>query len=246
MDFAPPLLALEAVGYQGFIAGSRLYIVDRLGLCDPLLCRLPGRRLGAWRIGHVERHMPDGYLETLRLGGNHIADPGLADYYERLRIVTRAPLFDSERLATLFHFLCGRYDPLRERYVQQRYRAEAAPEASLAELQTAVPAGTPWYAPGVRRIDGLLRVRLPGTVHAAQIELGADANDRYGVMFLRGPDVVATLVAEPLAVEQEAGIAVRALAVPGEVAAAGYDGMLIAPQDGDGVFGIGQLLLDGS
>jgi arabinofuranosyltransferase len=245
LDFAPPLLVLQAVGYQGFLAGSRVHVVDRLALCDPLLSRLPGRNRGAWRIGHVARHLPDGYLATLRLGDNHIADRDLAEYYDHLRIVTRGPLFGAERLATLCHFLCGSYDGLLARYVRERYRSEDCGELAIAELGTAVAPGTPWYEHSVLRIDGPLRVRLQGMSHAERIELGADANDRYALVLLRGPAVVATLVADATATDQEAGIATRVLTVPAQAAAGGYDGIVITPDGGDGIYGVGQLLLRG-
>jgi arabinofuranosyltransferase len=98
------------MGYYGFVAGPHVYIVDQLGLCDPLLARLPAQR--PWRIGHFERSVPDGYVETLESGHNRFVDPHLALYDDKLRIATRGNLWDPQRLIEIWKLNTGAYDYL--------------------------------------------------------------------------------------------------------------------------------------
>ncbi len=66
-------MLMQAVGMPGFRAGASSHIVDSLALCDPLLSRLPAVDLDRkWMAAHLARHVPTGYLETLRTGQNRI------------------------------------------------------------------------------------------------------------------------------------------------------------------------------
>ena len=92
-------IATDRVGLIGTVAGSRLYVVDRMGRGDPLLARLrPG---GEWRPGGVSREIPPGYMESLESQRNVIADPALAREYNRIEIITRAPLFSARRVRAI-------------------------------------------------------------------------------------------------------------------------------------------------
>jgi arabinofuranosyltransferase len=79
----------------GYVLGRGRHFIDRLGLGDPLLARLPSGRF--WRIGHYERTLPEGYFESVLTNSNRIADPELAAYYDTIREVTRGPLFTARR-----------------------------------------------------------------------------------------------------------------------------------------------------
>jgi arabinofuranosyltransferase len=89
------VVSAKNVGLFGYYAGPSVHIVDRHGLCDPLLARLPA--LTPWRIGHYERELPPGYLEGWRAGTNALADPALHTYYERIRRVTQGPVWSAGR-----------------------------------------------------------------------------------------------------------------------------------------------------
>ena len=102
------------VGFIGYFAGPRVHIVDLYALCDPLLARLPSQSPGKWRIGHFERTVPEGYVQTLRTGVNQIADPNLATYYDALALITRGPLFSRERLLAIWKMNTGQFDYLLE------------------------------------------------------------------------------------------------------------------------------------
>lgn len=50
-----------SVGFRGFFAGRKQYIIDYYSLSDPLLARLPARYNPEWRIGHFTREVPTWY-----------------------------------------------------------------------------------------------------------------------------------------------------------------------------------------
>jgi arabinofuranosyltransferase len=90
-----------AVGLLGYYAGPKVRILDPLALTDPLLARLPipdARHEVAFRAGHLLRAIPEGYRESIETGKNCIEDPGLAAYYEKLRLITQGPLFAGRRI----------------------------------------------------------------------------------------------------------------------------------------------------
>jgi arabinofuranosyltransferase len=91
----------HAIGFPGYFWGPDIHHLDTAGLADPLLARLPIDPDEPWRIGHFIRPLPEGYLETVQTGENHLSSPALAEYYDALSLVTRGELFSSERLATI-------------------------------------------------------------------------------------------------------------------------------------------------
>jgi arabinofuranosyltransferase len=85
------------IGFFGYSAGTKLMIVDRLGLADPLFARLPVENRASWRIGHFKRAAVPGYYESIVYGEPLIKDPAVNDLYRNVRLVTRGPLFSPER-----------------------------------------------------------------------------------------------------------------------------------------------------
>ncbi len=100
------------IGLFGFYAGPRVHVVDSLAIADPLLARLPVMDTSHWRIGHFERRIPDGYIDTLVSGQNRISDRDLAAYYDKLSLITRGNLFDLHRLPEIWNMNVGRYNNL--------------------------------------------------------------------------------------------------------------------------------------
>jgi len=107
------------IGMLGYFGGPRVHVVDLLGLGDPLLARIPGGTPDS-PMGHFSRALPAGYIDTIETGNNHLADPDLAAYYDRLHLVNAGPLWSAQRLATLVQVLAGRYDDLLARYVNRK------------------------------------------------------------------------------------------------------------------------------
>jgi len=105
----------RAVGIFGYYAGPDVHVVDEAALTDPLLARLkPAPTEKKWRAGHLYRESPEGYIETLETGVNRIADPRIAELYDKLCLITRGDLWDSARLKTILDLNRGGLDYLLE------------------------------------------------------------------------------------------------------------------------------------
>jgi arabinofuranosyltransferase len=84
-----------------------------------LLARLPltQETLAKARPGHFRRPLPAGYRKSVRLGDNFLPDGALRDYYDLLRSVTRAPIWDRQRVTDLIELNFARspcFDSLDE------------------------------------------------------------------------------------------------------------------------------------
>ena len=113
----PDVEIAGALGDHGYVTGPDVHVVDLFAISDPLMARLPTLDLEVWRIGHFRRDIPDGYLESLASGENEIVDPNLAQYYDKLSIVTRGDLFEWDRLVEIWNLNTGKYDYLLDAYV---------------------------------------------------------------------------------------------------------------------------------
>ena len=91
----PGVFVRAQIGMFGYFAGPEVHVVDTLALGDPLLARLPAQP--TWRIGHFERKVPDGYVETLQTGRNVIADAEIAMKYQRLKAIMQDRFWSRRR-----------------------------------------------------------------------------------------------------------------------------------------------------
>jgi len=117
-----------AMGYHGDICyfapgilvfnyADRLYMTDQGALADPLLPymgvdweRSKGytsyvlkTKVGDWRIGHLQRKIPEGYRESLQQDKNLIKDPEIHELYDKILLVVRGKdLFSKERLEAIW------------------------------------------------------------------------------------------------------------------------------------------------
>jgi arabinofuranosyltransferase len=114
-----PVSVFASIGFRGYFAGPKIHIVDIMGLADPLLARLPPVSDPKWRIGHLTRSLPAGYLETLKSGENRLEDKNLAEYYAHLVRITQGQLFDPGRLQDIWKMDTGQYNGLID---QMAYR----------------------------------------------------------------------------------------------------------------------------
>jgi arabinofuranosyltransferase len=106
-----------SIGIYGFFAGPDKHIIDVNALTDPLMARLPLPKDRPWRIGHFQRFIPAGYVETLLHDENMICDPSLAEYYDKVRLLARGPIWNQERLAAIFKMNTKQYDHLLYDYI---------------------------------------------------------------------------------------------------------------------------------
>jgi len=111
------------VGWRGYIGGPQINIIDCTGLGDPLLSKFPPPYTKKWRIGHFQRPIPLGYYDTIKYGQNMIEDPNLAEYYDKISIITKGRLFDANRLQEIWNINTGKYDSLLDAYIHsQEYK----------------------------------------------------------------------------------------------------------------------------
>ncbi len=106
------VFATESVGIRGYYAGPEYYIVDKNALCDPFLSRLVFIPPVEWRIGHFERGLPPGYLDTVISGKDHFEDAEMGEYYQNLTAITRGNIWSSKRWVSIIKMNLGMYDHL--------------------------------------------------------------------------------------------------------------------------------------
>ena len=100
-----------AIGMTGYFGGPDLHVIDIYALADPVLARMHINNPYA-RIGHFERDLPQGYVETFESGKNKIANPKLAEFYDKMNFITTGNLFLPGRLKTIWEMNTGQYDHL--------------------------------------------------------------------------------------------------------------------------------------
>ncbi len=83
------------------------HFIDSCGLADPLLARLPAKYDTNWRIGHFERQIPAGYVDSIQQDKNLLKDPLTKEYWEVIRKATRGPIFSFERFKAILRLNLG-------------------------------------------------------------------------------------------------------------------------------------------
>jgi arabinofuranosyltransferase len=110
------------VGVSVFSDAAAVQVIDFCAIGDPLLARMTP--FPDCRVGHYGRHVPDGYIETLKSGENRFADPRLGLYYEKLKLVISGPIWSRERWRAIWEFNTGALDGLID---QEHYRYTGGP-----------------------------------------------------------------------------------------------------------------------
>lgn len=166
-------IVAHSVGMIGYYFPSQVHIIDQFGICDPLLSRMPAVEGHNWRIGHLPRAIPHGYLETVSTGRMQFEDPAVAQYYERLRVVTSSPLFSLERFSAIIS-LNTRDDAALHAYRSAEDTVRYSDVASK-ELATPLPITT-------RGIDFVLE--QPRRI--SSVDVGMSGGMQYGLVLFRG------------------------------------------------------------
>ena len=98
-----------APGILAYKFNDKLRLTGRDGLADPLLIFMPidweyskeYSKDGTWRIGHMQRIVPEGYPESVRYDQNLVVDEETHELYDKVRIVVKGELFSKERFKTI-------------------------------------------------------------------------------------------------------------------------------------------------
>ena len=99
------------LGTSSLRGGPNMHFVDICGLSDPLLARMPAPHKGwmDWRVGHLKRGIPTGYVESLMDRNATIAPPSIAALHKDLRIALSAPLLNPARLDAIWRLHTKNY-----------------------------------------------------------------------------------------------------------------------------------------
>jgi arabinofuranosyltransferase len=188
-----------AVGVAGFSAGADGHVVDPL-LCDALIARLPARDPKQWKIGHVLRRIPEGYWESLASGENRIHHEGLRNYYEALRTLTQAPVFDSNRLSTLWQMALGRYDQDFQSFLDQDYYNPPRVKIPAAELPGELELGSWWFdEPEMHLIyEGGVAIQFAEAVTARELTVQTTGIRLFRFRFVQAGQVFGETMGVPL------------------------------------------------
>lgn len=214
-----------AAGYPAFYAHTESYWLNRYGLVDPLIARLPPRRVVRWRIGHFERVMPPQLFDSLRERRNLLEDPEAARLLDAVWTVHRGPLWSWDRWTTLWNLHRGLYDVTPGRWRYPDPAALPAPEE-------------PWDRSSDLRVSDGVEVNDEGAI----LELDGLVHDE-ALAIRRRDDVRFDVVLERSGVEVWTGPVRRVLPywgrlewtsvqVPSAVARGGYDTVRLLPVSG--------------
>jgi arabinofuranosyltransferase len=119
------------MGMLPYGAGPDFYWIDPLALSNAFLARLPAR--SGSRVGHYERALPPGYLESVMTEQNHIADPALARLYSDVLLASTGKIFRRERFAAIFRLNTGFHKNAAANYDRE---AIGLPGLSVATKET--------------------------------------------------------------------------------------------------------------
>jgi arabinofuranosyltransferase len=176
------------VGFMAYCAGPEVHMIDRGGLTDPLLARLPVETTrGGWRIGHFYRAVPDRYPEAA-VSDTDLADADLNDYWQSLSLVTRGKIWSWARIKEIWRLNSGARDHWLDAYCRSNFFLLA-----VKELDRRREPGSPYDAPGNRMLGRhgaglqLTYWKLAGRSFA----LGLNGGRAYDLLYLRGGQALA-------------------------------------------------------
>ncbi len=221
------VVATEAAGFIGYGAGPSVRFVDRWGLGDALIARLPAEV--PWQIGHFYRRIPSGYELTLLRRENRIRDPSIAAYYDKLRVITEDPIWSRQRFQTILDMNLGRYDYLVSSYGLVR--------TTLDALNHPAADGANWNTPPA------IVMTLRGVVVAAErshrggtLDISVSDNDDYRLEFRLGANVVGERVLHQRLISNGA-LRTSQVTTPN----AEWESIAIVPSGGDSLYSLAHL-----
>jgi arabinofuranosyltransferase len=219
------LLIKGGIGLAGYFAGPDVYVLDNYALANTLLSHLPTGNPDLWRIGHFNRRRPIGLEESLISGENELQDAHLADYYDKLLLISRESLFDPLRLQAIWKINTGQYNHLLD---PDEYVARHLVHIRQEDVKTPVADGTLLDTQDVITIPYQgIEVQISDLVQPSLIELSLDANYTYRVILLRDGVDLGSVLSNPQPGYD--GLRTRRLALPDGIDDQGVDAVRIRP-----------------
>lgn len=236
-----PFLIADAVGVFGFYVGPHSFILDTIGLADPLIARTPCMQRKYWRIGHWARYIPLGYVETITSGENRILDKNLAAYYDALSLICRGPLFDTRRLIAILKMNTGGYDELMEAYARRMWGMRQEEKLGVMIANGVIPIS--WNQAGCTVFThGEIVAYVDKTRHPSRIEISLESDDSYRIDYTSGDLNLATQMV-PSCGPPAGELVVHVLTIPEAAVSRGFDKIVITPHQGDGIYRLGYVRL---
>lgn len=235
--YFPYPVVFAVIGFYGFGAGPDVHVIDPRGISDPFLARLPAQYVPDWRIGHFNRFVPPGYVQSAQEGQCRLANRTLCPALERVFRVTRGPLWTWRRFSDIAALAVGSFLTDEQ---EDRLRHPKIRHAKASDLGKRLPEGFPWNPHFAFPADGI-QVDLKGTSHTRGWTLGLDHNDAYDILVRRGDRVVATFREKP---DLGGGIIGHHIDIPEDVARGGYNNIRVLPRGTDTRFGLAYLVAD--
>jgi arabinofuranosyltransferase len=231
-------VVVGGAGMLAMAAGPSVHYVDPYALAEPFLARLPA--MHGWRVGHFARSIPDGYLRTLVSGRNALEDPQLAEYYEKLRLVTRGDLLAPGRFGAIWDLNVGGARHLLDDYFRVHSRMI---RVGLEEVSTPFEEGADASGPGTRPFSDFgIEVDLGRLYHPTSIELSIDNEDDYQLQCLRKGQLIWEETV-PMNVPESQSLAVHRCSPDPGSTARGCDAFRFFPA-GDGEYSLGHLRIE--
>ena len=213
-----------AVGMVGFYAGPKAFILDVYAITDPLLARLPMNKHLSYRIGHFGRIVPAGYKRTIMTDENHIGDPYLHEYYDKLVLLTRGPIFSLTRFKEIAKFNLGWYDHLVDQYLSPHLIQVTLEDISEPRQEGIIGV----FANNLVFYRQGLEIDLGDIRHAPRFELARDHNNGQRLQFLLAGEEIASGII-PAAPVPPGGLSRIIVSVPPDAVSRGYDQIRIIP-----------------
>lgn len=227
------------IGFYGLTVGAEIHVVDGLALGDALIARLPVGYSQSWRIGHLARIIPDGYLESIESGENLLTDKNLAEYYDVLHNIISGDLFSKERFKQIIDMNLGKYDYLIDKDFYRGYVADK--QMKMADFSKPIAVGDVWNNPNAWILNkNGTEIVLGEIAYNQKISFFADNNDEYWLLLENDGEII---YRENTGTVEGIGMQQREVSLPEDVAALGYDTINIIPYGGDGSYSIGYLQL---
>lgn len=139
-----------AIGMAAFGAGPGLDWLDPLALADPLLSRLPART--GVRVGHYERALPPGYLESRISGENLVESTAVRRLYDDVLLATRGSLLAAGRGAAIWRLTIGAHTVAHADYDQE---AIGLPDVAVSSRSSLSCLGVLYGGDWTWRLEGI-------------------------------------------------------------------------------------------
>ncbi len=214
----------EGNGLTGFYAGPDVHFIQGLALTDPFLARLPPLYYPNWRSGHFIRLIPRDYVEIEEGTRVSLNDPVLDSYFQKIRLVTRGPLFAVERWQAIWELNTHSFDDFLPGY-DDRFRFPSLTYLTADPSNTLDIKGVGTAFNGKKGTG--LQIGFNDRVHTQSLEITLSAGDSFELQYLDSDgDPIGS---SSLISDQAAGRETYSVDIPQSVSRKGFTAIRLLP-----------------